>query len=59
MRSARRLRRLKGNLASDAGVYAVQADSLDPSHPRQWATSLDVQCQLDDLIAGKIKPKTT
>jgi hypothetical protein len=46
-------------LGDAAGVYAVQSDSLDAVYLRQWAASLNVQRQLDDLIAGKIKPKTT
>jgi hypothetical protein len=46
-------------LGDAAGVWAVQSDSLDAIYLRRWATSLNVQRQLDDLIAGKIRPKTT
>jgi len=46
-------------LGDAAGVYAVQAASLDVGYLRQWAAVLGVQHTLDDLIAGKIRPKTT
>ncbi len=42
-----------------AGVYAVQADALDVSYLRHWASILGVQQELDDLLAGKLKPKAT
>jgi hypothetical protein len=46
-------------LGDAAGIYAVQSSSLDVDYLRQWAASLGVQHTLDDLIAGKIRPKTT
>jgi hypothetical protein len=46
-------------LADVAGIYSVQADSLDPHYLRLWAVALNVQAELDDLLAGKIKPKST
>lgn len=46
-------------LGDAAGVYAVQSASLDVAYLRRWAASLGVQQTLDDLIAGKIKPKAT
>jgi hypothetical protein len=42
-----------------AGVYAVQAGALDVSYLRQWASMLGVEQELEDLFAGKLKPKTT
>jgi len=42
-----------------AGVYAVQADALDASYLRHWASILGVPQELDDLLAGKLKPKAT
>lgn len=46
-------------LGDAAGVYAVQSDSLDVRYLRQWAAQLCVERELDDLVAGKIRPKTT
>jgi hypothetical protein len=46
-------------LGDAAGVYAVQSDSLDVQYLRQWAVQLGIHRELDDLIAGKIRPKTT
>jgi len=46
-------------LSDAAGVYAVQSGSLDEGYLRQWAAVLGVQRELDDLLAGKIRPKTT
>ena len=46
-------------LGDAAGVYAVQSDSLDVQYLHQWAVQLGVHRELDDLIAGRIKPKTT
>ena len=42
-----------------AGVYAVQGIALDLNYSRQWATTLQVQAELDALIEGRIKPKQT
>ena len=47
------------HLGDAAGVYAVQSDSLDVQYLQQWAVQLGVHRELDDLIAGNIKPKTT
>jgi hypothetical protein len=46
-------------LADAAGVYAVQADSLDTAYLREWAPVLRVQTELDALVAGTIRPKST
>jgi hypothetical protein len=46
-------------LGDAAGVYAVQSNSLDVDYLLHWARKLDVQGELNDLIAGKIRPKTT
>jgi hypothetical protein len=46
-------------LGDAAGVHAVQSDSLDFQYLRQWAVQVGVHRELDDLIAGRIKPKTT
>jgi hypothetical protein len=46
-------------LGDAAGVYAVRSDSLDIHYLRHWAEELDVQGELNDLIGGKIRPKTT
>ncbi len=46
-------------LADVAGVYTVQANSLDRVYLRRWAPILGVEAELADLEAGKIRPKTT
>jgi hypothetical protein len=46
-------------LGDAAGIYAVQAAAVDNDYLRQWAANLGVGRELDDLISGKIKPKTT
>lgn len=46
-------------LQDAAGVYAVQGDALDMRYLRHWATTLDVEKELDDLIEGRLKPKST
>ena len=46
-------------LLDAAGVFAVQADALDLSHLRHWAAVLAVERELEDLVTGKLKPKTT
>jgi len=46
-------------LADAAGVYAVQSAALDADYLRRWAAPLGVQREYEDLIAGKIRPKTT
>ena len=42
-----------------AGVYTIQREALDMPYLRHWATALDVSAELDGLIAGRIKPKST
>jgi hypothetical protein len=46
-------------LGDAAGVYAVQSGALDASYLRQWAESLGVQHDLEGLVTGRIRPKTT
>ncbi len=46
-------------LGDAAGVVAVQSDSLDNNYLRQWAKELDVSLLLEDLLAGRSKPKQT
>jgi len=46
-------------LGDAAGVYVVQPALLDNDYLRLWAANLDVRRELDELFAGKIKPKTT
>ena len=46
-------------LADAVGVYVVQSALLDSDYLQLWAAELDVRRELDDLFAGKIKPKTT
>ena len=46
-------------LGDAAGIVAVQKDELDLSHLRQWASRLNVQQQLEDLLTGRIRPKAT
>jgi len=46
-------------LGDAAGVYAVQGDALDAGYLRHWAAKLGVEKELDELIQGKIRPKTT
>lgn len=42
-----------------AGVVAVQAGSLDIDYLKHWAGELRVTDVLNDLLAGRIKPKHT
>ncbi|OHB67322.1 MAG: hypothetical protein A2V70_09925 [Planctomycetes bacterium RBG_13_63_9] len=42
-----------------AGVYAVQAAALDSDYLQRWVPAIGVQADLDALIAGRIRPKTT
>jgi hypothetical protein len=46
-------------LQDAAGVYAVQGQKLDVAYLRQWAPRLATQQELDMLLAGKLKPKST
>jgi hypothetical protein len=42
-----------------AGVYAIQVDSLDIPYLQRWAESIGVQQELESLLSGKLKPKST
>jgi hypothetical protein len=46
-------------LGDAAGVYAVQGDALDVAYMRTWADALDVRNELESLISGTIRPKST
>jgi hypothetical protein len=46
-------------LQDAAGVFAVQSDALDASYLKRWAATLGVEVALDDLVAGRITPKST
>ncbi len=46
-------------LQDAAGVFAVQADSLDQQYLAHWANSLGVGQQWNDQQSGKLKPKST
>jgi hypothetical protein len=46
-------------LGDAAGVLAVQAEALDKTYLNQWGAKLNVADELDRLLSGKIKPKTT
>lgn len=46
-------------LGDAAGVVSVQLAKLDLDYLRHWARELRVTEVLEDLLAGKFKPKTT
>lgn len=46
-------------LQDAAGVYAVQAGALDSAYLHQWAATLGVEQELNDLASGSIRPKST
>ena len=46
-------------LGDAAGIFAVQAEDLDRDYLRRWGSVLGVGETLDDLFAGKIRPKGT
>jgi hypothetical protein len=46
-------------LGDAAGIAAVQKDALDVSYLQRWAGELGVSRTLDELLAGKIRPKQT
>ena len=46
-------------LSDAAGVLAVQAEKLDVAYLKQWADELHVTAELEDLFAGRIRPKHT
>jgi hypothetical protein len=42
-----------------AGIVAVQSDKLNHEYLRHWASQLNFRQGLDDLLAGRIGPKST
>ena len=46
-------------LADAAGVIGIQKDRLDEAYLRRWARELHVTGPLEDLLAGRIRPKST
>lgn len=46
-------------LGDAIGVFAVQGDALDTAYLRHWAAVLEVEAVLTDLLAGKLRPKST
>jgi hypothetical protein len=46
-------------LQDAAGVYAVQGDALDTAYLCHWASILGVEQELESLLSGKLKPKST
>jgi len=46
-------------LKDSAGVLAIQRETLDMSYLQHWAKEIGVTETLEQLLAGKIRPKTT
>lgn len=46
-------------LGDAAGIWAVQGTSLDIAYLRRWAAELRVADLLEDILAGRIRPKAT
>jgi hypothetical protein len=46
-------------LADASGIVAVQQDKLDKTYLRTWASQLNVSTILEDLLGGRIAPKST
>ncbi|MDQ6632383.1 MAG: hypothetical protein M3Y82_11630 [Verrucomicrobiota bacterium] len=46
-------------LKDSAGVFAIQREMLDLNYLHHWAKEMDVSETLEQLLAGKIRPKTT
>lgn len=42
-----------------AGIVAVQGPVLDRDYLTRWGRELEVEKTLDDLLAGRIRPKST
>jgi len=42
-----------------AGIVAVQENKLDQDYLRKWAIQPNIRRQLDELLAGRIRPKST
>lgn len=46
-------------LGDAAGVWAVQGTTLDIAYLRRWAAELRVAELLEDILAGRLRPKAT
>jgi hypothetical protein len=46
-------------LGDAAGIVSVQGDALDQAYMRQWATEMQLTDTLEDLLHGRIRPKST
>jgi hypothetical protein len=46
-------------LGDAAGVVSIQGTTLDVSYLRNWAATLEVEKTLEDLLAGRIRPKSS
>lgn len=46
-------------LSDAAGVVSVQGEQLDTDYLRRWADELNVRATVDDLLSGRIRPKST
>jgi hypothetical protein len=46
-------------LGDAAGIVAVQEGKLDQEYLRQWAAQLGFQQLLEDLLAGRVQPKSS
>jgi hypothetical protein len=45
-------------LADASGIVAVQQEKLDQRYLRTWASQLNVSTVLEDLLTGRIPPKS-
>jgi hypothetical protein len=46
-------------LGDAAGVFAVQGELLDLAYLRKWAAALEVASELEGVLSGRIRPKST
>jgi len=46
-------------LLDAAGVVSVQTGALDSTYLKRWAGVLGVEPELDDILSGKVKPKSS
>ncbi|MGI8967280.1 MAG: hypothetical protein ACR2H1_14505, partial [Limisphaerales bacterium] len=46
-------------LKDAAGIMAVQNESLDMVYLRRWGNEIDISETLEEILIGKIRPKTT
>ena len=46
-------------LGDAAGVVAVQAEALDKNYLKHWAKELSLTSELERLLSGEIRPKST